>query len=183
MTVHVITPWAKTDLPAYSVVSNSGEWASLSPFTLGPVPLYAGYYSQNMENGWQFSKVYPEYVNDRVGYWGWAKNGWNDPRAHRYPMGKGAVPAYSLWCGDELGYIDARKRIYIPLYSHAVRFHAYSPLGMLRQKHKLYGEIALRDYDSYDRVGLGYTWDDVVNDPSRKMGHGFVLAMMIEGAL
>jgi len=45
------------------------------------------------------------------------------------------------------------------------------------------GDIAIRDYDSYDHISLGYSWDDVINDPSRKMGHGFVLAMMIEGVL
>ena len=29
-------------------------------------------------------------------------------------------PLYSLWDGQKLGYVDARKQIYIPLYSGAV---------------------------------------------------------------
>jgi hypothetical protein len=45
------------------------------------------------------------------------------------------------------------------------------------------GDIVLQDFDAYDHRALGYSWDDVINDPDRKMGHGFVLAMMIEGVL
>jgi hypothetical protein len=41
----------------------------------------------------------------------------------------------------------------------------------------------LRDFDAYDHRSLGYTWGDVMNDPHRKMGHGFVLAMMIGNVL
>jgi hypothetical protein len=35
-------------------------------------------------------------------------------------QGRGAKPLYSLWDGEKLGYIDARKRIYAPLYASAV---------------------------------------------------------------
>jgi hypothetical protein len=34
-----------------------------------------------------------------------------------------------------------------------------------------------------DHRARGYSWEDVINDPDRKMGRGFVLAMMIEGVL
>jgi hypothetical protein len=44
-------------------------------------------------------------------------------------------------------------------------------------------DIGLQDFGTYDHQALGYSWDDVINDPDRKMGHGFVLAMMIEGVL
>ena len=35
-------------------------------------------------------------------------------------MGRGAKPEYSLWDGDHLLYIEARLRIYAPLYAQAV---------------------------------------------------------------
>src|SRR3989338_8486695 len=45
----------------------------LSPFFLGPVELYDNHISQNVENGWQYCKVFPEYVNDMNSYWRWAQ--------------------------------------------------------------------------------------------------------------
>jgi hypothetical protein len=53
-------------------------------------------------------------------YWDWAKEGWANQKAERFPMGRGAKPEFSLWDGERLGYIDARKRIYAPLYARAV---------------------------------------------------------------
>ena len=44
-------------------------------------------------------------------------------------------------------------------------------------------DVVLIDFDAYDHRVLGYSWGDVMNDPDRKMGHGFVLAMMIEGVI
>ena len=188
MAVHVLTRWPKSDLPSVDVTSSSGYWSALSPFKLGPVQLYDNRWSQNMENGWQYSKVYREHADGLLNlipsqaYWNWANDGWNNPRAVRYPMGKGAKPLYSRWAGENLGYIEARKRIYIPLYSQAVRFYAMEQFRDLKN-FAAGRDIVIRDYDAYDRRKLGYSWDDVINDPTRKMGHGFVLAMMIEGVL
>jgi hypothetical protein len=53
-----------------------------------------------MENAWQYAKVYKSYINKdgepSTAYWTWAKAGWQNPRAVRYPFGRGAVPAYSF---------------------------------------------------------------------------------------
>src|SRR5579885_3078321 len=99
---------------------------TLSPFFLGPIELYGGRVSKNMENAWQFAKVYEEHANRTNGapnaaYWKWAEAGWADSRARRYPMGRGAKPLYSLWDGKHLGYVEARSKIYGPLYGRAVR--------------------------------------------------------------
>jgi hypothetical protein len=177
MTIYVLPRWHRTGQPSFDVTSGSGQWRALSPFTLGPVMLYDGRWSRNMENGWQYAKVYSDHLHD---YWEWAESGWRNSRAVRYPMGKGVRPLYSLWAGDELGYIDARKRIYMPLYSQAVRFYAARDIEKLRQAAKE-GDIFIKDYDAYDHHSFGYSWNDVINDPDRKMGHGFVLAMMLEG--
>ncbi len=129
-----------------------------------------------MENAWQFAKVYSKHV-DAEGdptdeYWEWARRGWADSFAHRYPMGKGAVPEYSLWEGAKLGYIEARKRIYGPLYLDGVRqTEAYRLLFEMVND----TNIALRDYDAYDHRKAGMSLTDVLNDPRKKMGHAFFL--------
>ena len=109
-----------------NTTSRSSNWSKgLSPFFLGPVELYNGFVSKNVENAWQFSKLYGYYAdedgNPSDRYFKWAQEGWNDSRAHRYPMGKGVFPLYSWWDGEELDYVSARKKIYIPLYSNAVK--------------------------------------------------------------
>ena len=109
-----------------NVCSNSDDiWSTdLSPFRLGPCRLYAGITSLNMENAWQFAKVYEQHQTNgepNAAYWAWAYNGWADPTACRYPMGRGAKPSFSLWEGVKLGYIEARKQIYALLYAEAVQ--------------------------------------------------------------
>lgn len=94
-------------------------------------------------------------------------------------MTKGAKPEYSIWDGEKLTYTQARRRIYIPLYSSAVRnTNAFKILSVF---YKERGELTLWDFDAYNHRALGMTWDQVIDDPTRKCGHGFVLAMMLEG--
>eukprot|EP00696_Hemimastix_kukwesjijk_P011838 gnl/Hemi2/24845_TR8355_c0_g1_i1.p1 gnl/Hemi2/24845_TR8355_c0_g1~~gnl/Hemi2/24845_TR8355_c0_g1_i1.p1 ORF type:complete len:193 (+),score=32.92 gnl/Hemi2/24845_TR8355_c0_g1_i1:80-658(+) len=99
------------------------EWMrGLSPFFVGPITLYGGHVARNLENAWQYCKVYPQHVDaDSLeilpAYWTWAKHGWAQKTAVRFPMGRGAKPLFSLWDGSRLGYIEARKKIYAPLYA------------------------------------------------------------------
>jgi len=163
----------------------SGCWSQgLSPFFLGPVPLYPGVgisESRNVENAWQYSKVYPEHVNAEgnptPSYFEWAEAGWQKERADRYPMGKGRKPLYSWWAGAKLGYVDARKQVYIPIYAKAVV--ATQAFAHLLALCRTGGDIALWDFDGYDHLALGMTLKEVANCPSRKMGHAFVLAMLL----
>jgi hypothetical protein len=187
MTVTVIPPgqafFAHDDLRAvHDVTSHGGQFRPLSPFLLGPVPLYGGMWSRTMENAWQYAKVYDGYGALDQRYWDWARAGWDNPRGVRYPMGRGARARFSLWAGEHLDYVSARRRVYAPLYAQAVRFHQLSLLAELRRL-AWHGELVLIDFDAYDHRALGYSWEDVMSDPGRKMGHGFVLAMMIEGYL
>jgi hypothetical protein len=167
--------------PWHDVTTHGDRFRLLSPMLLGPVPLYAGMTSRNMENAWQYAKVYPAY-RQPAAYWPWAQAGWASIRAERYPAGKGARPLHTLWAGDELGYITARRRVYVPLYAQAVRMHQL-PLFLTLRMQAQQQDLVLVDFDAYDHRALGYSWADVMNDPERKMGHGFVLAMMIEGVL
>ena len=86
--------------------SRSDDWSrGLSPFYVGPVDLYGNYRSINVENAWQYSKVYEYYLEEdgSVGerYFKWAQDGWNSMRAQRYPMGKGAKPLFLFWPNEQ----------------------------------------------------------------------------------
>lgn len=187
--VSVLKPWDMR--PCYSVnVTSKGSdtYQDLSPFYLGPVRLYTGYPAQNVENAWQFSKVYSmhhhyQWDQPTEEYFMWATLGWRDQQAHRYPMGKGAVPLYSWWDGEKMDYIRARKEIYVPLYKQAVLDYHPHLLQRLIDIVQDGDDLVIHDFDAYDHHVLGMSLDDVLNDPTKKMGHGFVLAMMIEERL
>lgn len=187
--VYVISHRAKipTDGTVVDTTSHSTNWSKgLSPFFLGPIELYGDYTAQSVENAYQYCKCYE--VHSTVGeptpaYFEWAKKGWGDTKPKRYPMGRGAKPLYSLWDGEKLGYIQARKRIYCQLYSAAVEdTDAYRQLQAVYDECRRAGtKLYLRDYDGYDHRKLGLTLDQVLNNPNKKMGHAFVLLMLLTG--
>src|SRR5690606_26936942 len=107
----------------------------------------------------------------------WARRGWSASRADRYPRGKGARPLYAYWDGEKLGYIEARKRIYIPLYAQAVlRTPQFRELCRRAENEHL----ALFDFDGYRHEGFGMTLAEVVECPEKTMGHAFVLKLLVE---
>lgn len=175
-----ILPKDYTNVNVTSQSTDQFKW--LSPFYLKNIFLYNGIISKRLENAWQYSKVYPCHVDKTnfptAKYWEWAHQGWNNDWAVRYPMGKGAKPLYSYWNGKKLDYIQARKKIYIPLYRKAVEYKkVFEALKVLHQ----FKHIALLDFDGYNHKALGMTYNDVLNCTERKMGHAFVLGMMLEG--
>jgi hypothetical protein len=186
--IHVIGPNYKMPERAtiINTTSRSVNWSrSLSPFFCGPVNLYGGYKSVNVENAWQFSKCYEYYLESdgAVGerYFKWAQDGWNDTHAHRYPMGKGVVPLYSIWDGEKLTYVEARKKIYIPLYSSAViKTSAFAKLKKLYEENK---DIYLWDFDAHGLKPGTFDYWDLWNNPNIKVGHAYVLAMLLEGLI
>lgn len=170
-----------------NTTSRSSGWSrGLSPFFIGPVKLYSVAPCKEalkVENAWQYSKVYKQHDNGwpTSFYFDWAKKGFENSIAVRYPMGKGAVPEYFYWNEEKLTYIEARRKIYIPLYKEAVsKTEAYKELKRI---YKSRGEITLFCYDGYDHREFGFSWEDVINHPKLSMGHGFVLAMMLEDYL
>jgi hypothetical protein len=186
--IYVVSPAFKAPegVSVINTTSRSDNWSRLlSPFFLGPVDLYSGYKSINVENAWQFSKVYEYYLenNGSIGerYFKWAQDGWNDIKAHRYPMGKGIKPLYSYWNGKTLNYVEARKEIYIPLYSESVKkTNAFNKLK------KLYNEcqdLYLWDFDAHNLTPGTFDYWDLWNNPNIKVGHAYVLAMLLEGIL
>ena len=158
--------------------SNSGEYRDLSPFVLDATK----YGSKNFENLWQYSKVYPEHFSismDRIkSEWKtWKEEGFANPKAVRYPMGKGRIPLFSYWKRKRLGYIEARQQIYTAIYAELVR--PTESYKLLEQIFKSGEDIVLRDYDAYDHIKLNMSLMEVLNNPNRKMGHAFVLIMML----
>ena len=158
------------------------EWTTqLSPFYLGPCELYEGFVAKKMENAWQYSKVYDHHIDTNgdptMEYFEWAYKGWNSVYAHRYPMGKGKKPQYSFWNNHKLTYVEARKRIYVPLYANAViKTDAYKRLQDIVASGK---HLYLLDFDAYKHRDKNMTMTDVLNCPDKKMGHAFVLYMML----
>ncbi len=185
MKVHVAgireTPETKIVIDVTS--RSSISWArGLSPFHLGPIPLYDGMVSKNMENAWQYSKVYKPFINAEgeisPEYQTWAKNGWNRERADRYPMGKGAIPEFSLWKGKRLEYIEAREQIYLPLYARSVvGTEAFRLLRETAMEHP----VTLVDFDVH-KSGTENLYA-TLKDPSKKFGHGFVLFGLLTGKI
>lgn len=185
--IHVTTMNAKipTGRLEVNTTSRSSNWSrGLSPFFCGPVKLYDDYVAQNVENAWQFSKVYKQHLDGDTpssAYFEWAERGWKDTFAHRYPMGKGAIPEFSWFDGKKLTYIEARKAIYIPLYAEAVQ--KKDAFKVLKELFDSGQDIYLKDFDGYDFRKLNMSYDDVINCETRKMGHAFVLAMLLDGYL
>lgn len=173
------------DAIVIDTTSGSGRYVSLSPFVLDA----RKYMARRFENLWQFSKVYPDQIDadgePSTSWFEWRHRGFTSDHAVRYPKGKGAIPLYSFWNGSRLGYIDARKQIYAPVYAELVQ----STLGFSQLKEQLewataYNrELILLDYDAYDHTKLGMSLVDVINNPDRKMGHAFVLLMILTGVL
>lgn len=186
MTVRVIGPKNPYEPGSIDTTSQSVTWSrGLSPFYVGPVPLYSGAVvpeALRMENGWQMAKVYAVHMDENgdptEAYFTWARDGWLSSRASRYPMGKGARPEYSWWEGEKLTYLEARKRIYLPMYARAVvKTHAFD---ILMREYLTRGTLTLWDFDGYDHHALGMTFEDVLACPTRKMGHALVLSMILE---
>jgi len=98
-------------------------------------------------------------------------------------MGRGAIPLYSHWNGEQLGYVEARKKIYCPLYASAVeKTEAFSRLKNLYEKCKKEQKVlAIFDFDGHNSVEFfGGNYESIFYNHKMKMGHGFVLAMMLE---
>lgn len=172
-------------LPLVWTVSKAEtDWQrELSPFHLGPVPLYDGTRARCMENGWQAAKVYRQHLDEQgnilPSYFEWARRIWSAP-AMRYPMGKGAKPEFLLWGEERLGYVDARKQVYWRLYRDAVK--KTEGWRRLVDMHHT-GAVALWDFDGFDHEAMGMPLADVIEQTGRPMGHAFVLkAMLLFGA-
>lgn len=171
----------------FNVTSRSkDEWCrDLSPFFLGPVDVYpytdTHFHAKRFENAWQYLKMYPQFNDNRDAYLAWASEGFAKEKADRFPMGKGAKPMYSVWKGSQLGYIEARFKIYAPLYAKCIEETQRAALQKMRQVLESGKDIALFDFDGYNYMYNGQTLEQVMYNSKRKLGHAFIIAMILTG--
>jgi hypothetical protein len=96
-------------------------------------------------------------------------------------MGKEAKPLYSYWDGEKFSYVEARKKIYIPLYARAVqRTFAFEKLKDLAKANE---KVFLLDFDAHNLEPGTFDYWELVNNPNLKVGHAYVLAMLLEGII
>jgi hypothetical protein len=166
----------RTQAPKGSLVVNTTSRSNdfgraFSPFlNQGWIEL-GGLRSHNVENLWQFTKVYDEHLGNFTEWWQWRNAGLNDRFAHRYPMGKGRSPEYSFWGKKKLGYIEARKHIYTPAYEQKLRKYCQREVNTLIDMLSI-TDVWLWDFDGYT---TDEPWKVIANDSDKKMGHAFVL--------
>lgn len=140
-----------------------------------------GHVSQCVENAWQYCKVYAQMADENgeptAEYWEWAQEGWANPKAKRFPLGKGGKPSYSLWAGKHLGYMDARLTIYCSLYAQAMKDNPW--FEKLKQMTLDNTELILSDPDASDFTAAGKNLKEALFDTSKPLSHSVVLAMLL----
>lgn len=189
MSITVVGPQeapAKSEFPFFvNTTSRSGDFGvGFSPFLNGPVGLWLGAPAEtslNIENAWQFSKVYDEHIGPdgmpNEEWYRWARIGFQTKKAIRYPKGKTDKPKFAFWDGKKLDYIAARKEIYIPIYKDCIR--PSKAFKQLCDVYKKYKKVILWGFDGYNRKLLGMTPDDVVNYYSKSLCHAFVVEQLL----
>ncbi len=172
----------------FDVTSRSPDaWCrELSTFNIGPVTVepFPGtkIEARRFENGWQFLKMYPEFQGNNKAYLDWATNGFKKKIAVRFPMGKGRKPVCTLWQGKCFKYIEARFKVFAPLYARCIETNAPSSLERMRQVLRSGKNIALYDFNGYNHIGNGLSLEQVMYNTKRNMGHAFVIAMILMGS-
>lgn len=180
----------------------------ISPLYIGPVTSSDGIIAQTFENLWQYGKVYPkiydenkkivpgidEFGNPTKEFYNWRKRFYElkKEKGDRHPSFPSTIRhrdcLYHVWFDkdgklEKLDYVTSRKRIYIPEYAKLIYY-----TDSFKEIKKLYDsgvKIALIDFDAWNYYGPNLDQDttikDVVNNPAFKVGHGYVIKMLLQG--
>lgn len=183
----------KDSIPEGAMVVNTTSKSEdfgkvFSPFMNQGDIVLNGLRSHNVENIWQFTKVYPEHEDDIDLWVKWRDEGLRDKFAHRYPMGKGAIPKFSCikqspaWdknLSEKLSYIQARKEIYIPAYVQKLKNYCLKEvnwlIGMLHSS-----DVYLWDFDGYL---TDLSFKELVHKEEKSLGHAFILKKFVANRL
>lgn len=164
---------------------------SLSPLWLSGTKSSDGEDCYRFENLWQYTKVYKEFTDENGNpteeYFKWRSDAFKSTdKGVRFPFGKARRPEYAYWMIDgewqKLGYLTARKVIYIPEYAKLV-----TQTDFYKQLKEYYDsdpniKIALLDYDAFNNYHKDFNMNMVdVYNSHKKAGHAFVLKMLLEG--
>jgi len=159
--------------------------ASLSPKSMGPIkhPQPDLPAALNLENFWQFSKVFSDEVDVKGEplpiFFERQKNGFLDPIPHRHkPNATGNIPLYSVWKRPDgslikYKYIQARQ-IYCYYYE---QFALKDPnFHKLKQMLQDGFNLQICGYDAYQPTE---SWETHYLDASRPFGHELVLMTLL----
>jgi len=158
--------------------SESLLFKQLSPFVLGYVQVDSGLWSLNLENAWQYSKVFAEHLDEQGEpsdeWFAFRDEGFARKNAVHFPMGRGAKHKYAYYNGEKLGAFDARVKMFIPWYLElAKETEAWS---WLEAEYRAGKRILLRDFGAIDNIEHRKTFDQCLADPHTKLCHGYILA-------
>lgn len=146
------------------------------------------------------------YTQDKLlpAYWNWRTKGMNNQYAVRYPVGYGNMHTCKFAIAEsdpneKLGYIEARKKIYVPLYCNLVKQH--NKFDELKQRLKNGENLLIVEVDGPHQESLQYykqkynVNDSFINDNSmlvtpenlyimlnddkHAFGHGYCLAIAL----
>lgn len=178
----------------------------LSPLFIGPVVSSDGLVAKTFENLWQYSKVYPKIYNEdnkvvpgvdingepTKDFWDWRKRFFNkDGKGDRHPAFPSTIRHkdcqycvyYNNGVWEHLNYVQSRKKIYVPEYAKLVV--ETETFKNLKKRVDNGEKIALVDFDAWNYYGPKLdqttTIKDVVNNPAFKVGHGYVIKMLLQG--
>lgn len=182
--------------------------SELSPFFIGPVVSSDGLVALTFEDLWQYGKVYPriydenkkivpgidEFQNPTEEFYKWRKRFYEmkKVKGDRHPALPSAIRhkdcKYMVYFDkdgnlEKLDYVTSRKKIYIPEYAKLiVNTDSFKEIKRLYQSGK---KIALCDFDAWNYYGKYLDQDttivDIVNNPQFKVGHGYVIKMLLQG--
>ena len=184
--------WAPMPHDGCSRVNVTSAQSKTSAYRLAFSPMtaipggYKGYFC--FENYWQSGKRYLGHDEKEIGkmdVW-WRKQ---EKGKRRYPRGKGLRITHAEFPGvqGELGYIESRKKVYVPEYYELVRSNAV--LASLTERIASGEDIVVYDFDGPRTLGGDVTCEEVtlellqekMNDVSRPFGHGYIIAGVLAG--
>lgn len=182
--------------------------SEISPLYIGPVVSSDGLLARTFENLWQYGKVYPKIydVNRKIvpgidedgnptrEFYEWRKRFYElkKEKGDRHPALPSAIRhrdcKYMVYFNEKnelekLDYVTSRKKIYIPEYAKLiVNTDSFKDIKKLYENGE---KIALCDFDAWNYYGPNLDQDttivEVVNNPNFKVGHGYVIKMLLQG--
>jgi len=186
----------------------------LSPMFLGPInkeiwPLIGNDTALLFENYWQYSKIFPDMKKPHLDSKGnvtkdwrdWRKKGFSERKGHRHPAGtktneimytdsKGKnryryrTAVSSLFDNDYMAYIEARKKVYVPLYYKLIT--NTKSFQNLKEQVKNGKNFQILDFDApptteYINVDMLKWAVNQVAPFGKSFGHGYIIAAALLG--
>lgn len=162
--------------------SSGKAFSCLSPMKLGPIK-EKGLVSENLENFWQFSKVWKEDLDEEGNikdeFYKRRKKAFSDKKATRHVPGKkGQYCEFVLWGEERLDFYEAKKKIYCKLYEkYATKTSAFKELlGMIEEGYN----IQILGYDGRDIKDIStFPYEKELRNKEYIFGHEIVLAYLL----